>query len=92
MGRGVTRKNEEIVMTELAPTMLLDVVEIDVSYPFIASSSSLRTMEIDMPYPSISGSEYVIDANIKGMYNFVIEYIHIALFYITINSYLFVVR
>jgi hypothetical protein len=47
--------------------------------------------EIDISYPSISKSEYVIDANIKGMYNFVIEYIHIYLFYININSYLCVV-
>jgi hypothetical protein len=44
------------------------------------------------PTPSISGSEYVIDANIKGRYNFVIEYIHIPLFYININSYVCVVR
>jgi hypothetical protein len=67
---------------------LLDGVEIDISYPFIASSSSLCTMEIDMSYPSISGSEYVIDENIKGRNNFVTEYIHIPLFYTNINSYL----
>jgi hypothetical protein len=47
--------------------------------PFIAVSSSL-TMEIDMPYPSMSGSEYVIDADIKARYNFVLEYIHIFYF------------
>jgi hypothetical protein len=44
------------------------------------------------PTPSISGRKYVIDANIKGRYNFVIEYIHIPLFFININSYVCVVR
>jgi hypothetical protein len=58
-GGGVTRKNEAITMTASAPTMLLDAVEIDVSYPFIASSSSLCTMEIDMSYvlPPLSVGE-----------------------------------
>jgi hypothetical protein len=79
-GKGVTRKNEAIVMTASAPSMLLDAVENDASYPFIASSSSLRTMEIDMSYPSINGSEYVIDVNMKGRYNFVIEYFYIPSF------------
>jgi hypothetical protein len=56
--------------------------------PFIAVSSSL-TMEIDMPYPSMSGSEYVIDADIKARYNFVLEYIHI-FYYIYIYILIYV--
>jgi hypothetical protein len=91
-GKGVTRKNEVITMRASAPPTLLDAVENYASYPFTSSSSSLRTMEIDISYPSINGSEYVIDANIKGRYNFVIEYIYIPLFYININYYFCVVR